>query len=327
MTRVRGGRLRTLGRVLRKGLEIVVVIVLATFGTAALARFLPGGPAAAILGPGHPAEQYDALNDRLGANDPLLTQYLSWVSHALRGDLGTSWSPPGGSVVSRIGRALPVSLELVVLGVLIALVTAAALALVSAAKPNGILDRAISATSFAFIAVPSFVTGLVLILALAMTLPVFPRGDWVPLQDGVFGNLQHALLPAIVVAMSEIPVLTMLMRSDLLTTLDQDFIASARARGMSRWHILRTDALRPSSFSVLTLAGTSFATAIGSTVIVEVLFGLPGLGSMVVTAATSKDIPLLQGTVSVIALLVVLVNALIDASYSWLDPRVRRGAA
>lgn len=327
MITMAGRWVRLLRGLLRKVLELVAVLVLATFGASALAQFLPGGPATAILGAGHPAAEYEAMNEQLGANRPLLEQYKTWLGNALHGDLGTSWSPPQGSVTSRLGLALPVSLQLVVLGVLIALFISAALALASAARPGGWLDRTISAASIGMIAIPAFVSGLVLILLVVMMIPIFPRGGWVPLTQDVAANLRHALLPAIVVALPEIPVLTTLLRSDLVNTLAQDFIAAARARGIPRWRILLGDALRPSSFSVLTMAGTSFAAAIGSTVVVEVLFGIPGMGTLIVSAATAKDIPLLQGAVSVIAVFVVAVNALIDASYSWLDPRVRRRAA
>ncbi|KRF21222.1 peptide ABC transporter [Nocardioides sp. Soil797] len=304
--------------------ELLAVLLVVSFGVFAMVTLMPGDPAVAILGEGHPKHEYAELRDQMGLNDPLLTRYWDWLSGAVRGDLGTSLVPPQGDVTERILGALPVSVELAVLGLLIALVLAIPLALWSAAHAGGTIDRMISATMFATLSIPSFLAGLLLIMIFANGLGWFPRAQWVRLSESIPGNVHHALLPAIVIAMMELALFTRILRNDLIVTLSEDYILAARAKGMPPWRIMIGDALRPSSFSLVTLMGISLGRLIGSTVIVEYLFALPGMGSMIVTSANQGDFPLVQGAVLVIALVYVVVNAGIDLSYGYLDPRTRR---
>lgn len=315
--------------VMRRVAEVLVVLLLVTFVTSMLLEIVPGDPAVAILGPEQPPEAYAQLRDQLGLNEPVLTRYVSWLKAAITGDFGESVVAPAGSVMSRVGAALPVSLELVGLGLLISLTVSVSLALASAARPGGRVDRLVSATCYGLVSLPSFLVGMLLILLLVKLWPVFPRAEWVRIESlGDIGpNLRHALLPALVVAIPEIPVFTRVLRGDLVETMGQDFILSARARGLPQWRVLLGEALRPSSYSLVTLAAVSLGRLVGSTVVAEYLFGLPGIGSLIVGSATTKDIALLQGAVVVIALLYVSLNALVDLSYAWLDPRVRRRGA
>lgn len=300
------------------------MLVLVSFATSVIVDLIPGNATVAILGEGRPPEAYAALEAELGLDEPLVTRYLDWLGDAVTGDLGESIVPPGGSVVDRLASALPVSLQLAAMGLAIALVVSVPLALWSAWRPGGRVDRAITAGAFGLVSLPSFVAGMILILLFVKVWPLFPRAEWVRLGDGLGSNLHHALLPAIVVSLPEIPVFTRVLRGDLIETLRMDYITSARARGMSPRRLLVSEALRPSSLSLVTVAGVSLGRLIGSTVIAETLFGLPGLGTLIVTAASNKDLALLQGAVVLVAILYVLLNALVDVSYSWLDPRLRR---
>ena len=169
--------------------------------------------------------------------------------------------------------------------------------------------------------------GLLLILVFVRLWPVFPRAEWVRVSDGLGDNLYHAFLPALVVAVGEIPIFLRVLRGDLIETMQQDFITAARSRGMSPRKVLVSEALRPSSLSLVTVAGVSLGRLIGSTVIAESLFGLPGMGSLIVSSALTKDLALLQGAVVTVAIIYVVVNALVDLSYSRLDPRLRRASA
>lgn len=304
--------------------ELSGVLFIVSFGVFMLVTLMPGDPAVAILGEGHPQADYDALRQELGLNDPLLTRYWDWLSSAVTGDLGRSLVPPQTEVSDRILGALPVSVQLAVMGLLIALVLAIPLAMWSAAHAGGTVDRIISAAMFAVLSVPSFLAGLLLIMVFANGLGWFPRAQWVRIGEDLPGNLHHALLPAIVIALMELALFTRILRNDLIVTLNEDYILAARAKGMPPWRILVADALRPSSFSLVTLMGISLGRLVGSTVIVEYLFALPGMGSMIVTASGQGDFPLVQGAVLVIALVYVVVNAGIDLSYGYLDPRTRR---
>ncbi|HNO40501.1 MAG TPA: ABC transporter permease, partial [Marmoricola sp.] len=237
---------------------------------------------------------------------------------------GNSIVPPQAPVFERITAALPVSLELAALGMLIALLMAIPLALVSAYREGGLVDRVISGTTFAVLSVPSFLMGLLLIMVVVEQWDLLPRSQWVRLSDSLGGNLNHAILPAFVIALPEAALFTRILRNDLVTTLKEDYVLASRARGMNARHVLIVEALRPSSISLITILGISLGTLIGSTVIVEYLFTLPGMGSLVVTAASQGDFPMVQGAALVIATLYVLINSLVDVAYGYLDPRTRR---
>jgi len=200
------------------------------------------------------------------------------------------------------------------------------LAVVTAATEGSLLDRAISAVSSAFLAVPAFIAGPLLIYVLALQLGWFPVSGWGHVGDGPAANLRSALLPAIAISLTEIAAFQRLLRTDLVGTLREDFVASARAKGMSRTYVMFRHALRPSSFSLITLAGISLGRLIGGTVVVEVLFGLPGLGQLVASSITLRDVITVQGVVVFVATAYVVINTLVDLSYGLLDPRVRKAA-
>lgn len=305
-------------------LELAAVLLIVSFGVFLMVALIPGDPAVAILGEGKPPEQYDALRMELGLNDPVLQRYFDWLGGAVTGDLGRSIMPPQTPVTERLLAALPVSLQLASMGLVIAVVVAIPLALWAAARQGGLIDRIIGATMFGLLSVPSFLAGLLLIMFLVNDQGWFPRSQWVRMSESVTGNLHHAILPAIVIALSEIALFTRILRNDLVVTLQEDFVLSARAKGLPPWRIMVGDALRPSSFSLVTLLGISTGRLIGSTVIVEYLFALPGMGSLVVTGAQTGNFPIVQGAVLVTAIIYVLVNTCVDLSYGFLDPRTRR---
>lgn len=308
-------------------LELVAVLLLVSLGVFLLLTLVPGDPAVAVLGEGRTPQEYEALREQLGLNDPFLSRYLEWLGGVVTGDLGTSIVPPQTSVWGRILSALPVSLELAVLGLVMALLISVPLAMWSAYHEGGRVDRTISAVSFGLLSMPSFLVGLLLIALLVDAFGLFPRNEWVRLGTSVTGNLHHAFLPALTIALMEGAMFTRILRNDLVTTLHEDFILAARARGLSPLRIMLSDALRPSSFSMVTVLGLSIGRLVGSTVIVEYLFALPGMGKLVIDAANQGNYPIVQGAVLVIAVIYVLSNTLIDLSYGYLDPRTRRARA
>ncbi|XBB69807.1 ABC transporter permease [Nocardioides sp. WV_118_6] len=311
-------------RLLLSVLELAAVLFLVSIGVFLLLSLVPGDPAVAVLGEGRTPQEYAAMRHELGLDQPLLTRYGDWLGGVLHGDLGTSLVPPQTSVLDRIVSAFPVSLELAVLGLVMALVIAVPLAMWSAYHQGGRADRAISAMTFGLLSMPSFLIGIVLIALLVDGLGLFARNEWVRLGDSIGGNLHHAFLPALTIALMEAAMFTRILRGDLVTTLHEDFILAARARGMSPLRIMVSDALRPSSFSLVTVLGLSIGRLVGSTVIVEYLFALPGMGKLVIDAANQGNYPVVQGAVLVIALVYVASNTLIDRSYGLLDPRTRR---
>jgi len=307
--------------------QLVIVLFLVSIGTFSLTALMPGDPAVAILGPDQPPEAYIALRKELGLDQPVLIRYFTWLGNALQGDLGNSLVTPYRSVSELVGNAFVVSLELAVLGLLIALVISIPLAMLSARRPGGLVDRTVGALTFALLSVPSFVAGLILIAVLVNQLHLFPRTQWVPITVDPIENLYHAALPAFIIALAEIPTFTRVLRGDLVSTLQEDFVLSARAKGMPAWRIMIFDAFRPSSYSLITVVGLVLASLIGSTVIVETLFSLPGMGSLIVGSAYNGNVTVIQGAVLVIAVCYVLINTGVDLLYSAIDPRIRRAAA
>ncbi|WP_127782357.1 ABC transporter permease [Rhodococcus sp. X156] len=310
--------------VLKKLGELLAVLFIVSLGTFGLQALIPGDAAVTLVGEGKPPEEYQRVRDELGLDDPFFQRYWDWLWGALHGDLGQSLVPPQDEITDRIGAALPVSVQIAVMGIFLALAFAVPLALWSARHAGGLIDRVISAGTFAVLSVPSFLAGLLLIMVVVNDLGWFPRSQWVRLSEGLGDNLYHAILPAITIALLEMAIFIRVLRSDLITTLQEEYITVARAKGMSNKHILLKDALRPSSFSLLTMMGLALGSMIGSTVIVETLFSLPGLGTLIVRAAQQGDMPMVQGAVLLIAVLYVVINGVIDALYGYLDPRSRR---
>lgn len=367
----------------RRLLKLVPVLFIVSFATFFIVDLVPGDPASAVLGADASQEQYEAARTELGLDQPIVQRYLDWIGDALTGDLGHSLIKPSFSVTELIRLSLPITLELALLGMLIALFVSVPLAMWAAYREGTVIDRMTNGATAALISIPGFLAGLllafvfvfhpivprVMVLALGLLLgvvalvgaarrigddvpsavigrvalglgviaatvlltihfPTFNRTGFVRLTSGqgLAENLRSAFLPALTIALTEIAVFTRLLRSDLIATLQEDFILSAKAKGMPPWRILRKEALRPSSFSLITLAGVAFGRAIGGTVIVETIFGIQGIGRLVVNdGVVPGDYPIVQGGVLVIAVFYVVINLMVDVSYLYLDPRIRRG--
>ncbi len=311
-------------RVTNTLVDLIIVLFVVSLGTFMLVNLMGSDPAIAILGEGYPEEEYERIRIELGYYDPAIVRYFTWLGNVFTGDLGTQLMAPHAPVTERIASALPISIQLAVMGLGIALIVAIPLAMISAYFAGGRLDRMISAGAFGLLSIPSFLLGLVVILVFANGLGWFPRAEWVRISEDLGQNLYHALLPALVIALGETATFTRILRNDLIMTLQEDFILAAKAKGMSPVRIMLSDALRPASLSMVTIVGISLGRLIGSTVIVEYLFGLPGMGSLIISAAGNGDVITIQGAVMVIAVIYVVTNLLIDFSYGRLDPRIWR---
>ena len=310
-----------------KLLLLVPILFIVSLGTFLLVELVPGDPAEQVLGPNSTAADYYRVRTELGLDKPVVERYVSWLTDALHGDFGKNLVAPIENVSTRLARAFPVSIELALLASVFSLVLAIPVAMWSAYRPGSRFDRYASAGAFGLISVPSFVAGLVLILVFVIQLGWFET-NWIRPTEGGWGpNLKVALLPALAIALNEIAVFTRLLRSDMTDTLQEDYILAARAKGMPPRHILVREALRPSSFSLITVAGVSLGRLIGGSIIVESLFNLPGVGKVVIDAATKSDFPVVQAGVLVVAVVYVVINAVIDIFYGYLDPRIRRGTA
>jgi peptide/nickel transport system permease protein len=302
----------------------IPVLFLVSVGTFLLVYLVPGNPVDHIIGPNSTHAQYLQIQRQLGLDRPVLVRYWEWLSKVLQGNLGINLVPPVESVRTRIIQALPVNIELTIIALVLGLVVSIPLAVFSAYKENSVFDRLIGVGTIAAISIPTFLLALVLVLLVAIDWHLFPIGQWVRPSGGWLTNLRYALLPSIVLAIDEAAIFTRLLRSELLETLNEDYILAARAKGMSSLHILFREALRPSSFSLVTLSGLSIGRLIGGSIIAEQVFSLPGIGSIIVNAAQQSDYPLVQGGVLVVAVVYVTSSLIVDVVHGVIDPRVRR---
>lgn len=312
-------------RIVQRALHLLIVLVLVTFLVSALLNMLPGDPAEVVAGENATPAQVAQVREDLMLDEPVVTRYVAWLGDVAQGDLGTSYRT-GQSVVDAIAQRLPVSLQLMLMAQLIALLVAVPLAVWSAHRPRGWIGRSSAPTSVLMISTPEFVIGVALIFLFAVTWGVFPATGFTPLEEGLAANLSTMILPAVAVAAEPTGTYLRLLRGDMSRTLQEDYILAANAKGMSTVNVLVRHALRPSSLSVATLAGLNTARLLGTVVVVESLFGLPGLGRLLVESINASDLITVQGVVCVIALVYVGVNALTDVFYPLIDPRVRRGA-
>jgi peptide/nickel transport system permease protein len=305
----------------RLGLALVTLwlATLLVFGAMLL---IPGNAAQAMLGIDATPEAVAALEARLGLDQPPLERYLAWLGNLLRGDLGQSlrYESP---IADLILQSLKVTLPLVLVSLVIATLISIPLGIWAAKRANSWADRWVSAGALVGIVLPSFWMGLILkqVFILWLKLPIpstFPVGGW----DNPARAWASLLLPILTVSLASAALLVRLVRASLLEVMPQDYIRSARAKGLSERVVLYKHALRNAALPVITVLGLQFSQLLIAAVVVEQVFGLPGLGSVALLAITSRDYPLVQGVVLVVAAFIVVNNLIVDLLYAYLDPRI-----
>lgn len=318
------------GTALRKRVvRLLTTLFAVSFITFMLTSLLPGDPAYTILGAeGVTPEAVARVHADLGLDDPLPVRFGNWLGDAARGDLGTSYSL-GRDVTDLMMARLPVTLELIVLSLGISLTVSIPIGIWTAYRAKHIGSKLVSLLTYTLLSVPSFVVGIMLILLFSIKLDWLPASGWVAFSENPVENLKRAVLPALALALPQIAVFSRLLRGDMMATLDLDFVSFADSKGLTTRRILLGHAFRPSSFSLLTLAGTSIGYLMGGTVIVETMFNLPGMGTLVTTAIAQRDLVTVQGVTLFVAAAFVIINFFVDLLYAVLDPRIRRshGAA
>jgi peptide/nickel transport system permease protein len=307
----------------RKLLQLIPILLIVTFVTFALLNLLPGDVTLELLGSDATPSAIARVRAELRLDDPLVVRYLRWLGQALQGDLGRSFIT-GEPVMAALARSLPVSIELMALSLLLSLSLAVPAGLLAAYRAGQSIDKLLSALAALLLSAPSFMLGLVLMFFLALTLKWLPAVGYVPLSEGILGNLRSFAIPVLTLALVEWPVFMRILRSDAIVTLQQDYVLLAKAKGLRNVHILFRHVLKPSSFTLITVAGLTIATLIGGALVVETIFALPGVGRLLIGSINSRDFMMVQGAVALIAVGFVLVNFAIDTLYSVLDPRVAR---
>jgi peptide/nickel transport system permease protein len=312
------------GFVARRLTYLLPVLLAVSLLTFLIASLLPGDLAYVILGDQATPEKVEALRQDMGLDQPVWWRYFGWLGHVLQGDFGRSFRT-GQTVLQAVAERLPVSFELMLLAEIGALAIGIPLAVACAVKSGSAFDRFMTGSAFGMLSVPTFLSAILLIYLFAVQLHWLPATGYVPFSEDPIGNLRCFVLPALTLALAEWPVLMRVLRSDLIATLQEDFIAMARAKGLKPSRILLLHALKPSSLTLVTVTGINIGRLIGGTVIVEQIFALPGIGRLLVGAITTRDLIILQGVVLVVAFGYVLMNFIVDMLYAVLDPRIRHG--
>lgn len=300
------------------GVVLVVVVATATF----LLLSLTGTDVARnILGETASPSQVSAKAHELGLDEPLVVRYGHWIDRSVHGDLSQSWFT-GDSVNQSLANTLPVTLSIVLVGMLIALVLSIALGTVAALR-GGWVDRVVQLAAVLGTAIPSFLIALVLAVVMAVQLRLLPATGYVALGTSASGWLQSVILPAVALAVAATAATAMQVRGALIDVLRADFVRTLRSRGLSTRSVVYRHALRNAAPPALTVLALQFIGLIGGAVVVEKVFGLPGIGTLANSAAVRGDAPVLLGTVVVTVTVVVAVNLLLDIAYGWLNPKVR----
>lgn len=312
-------------RILTGTIGIAATLLAVSAVSFLLVALLPGDLAQTILADSATPERVAALRAELGLDQPLAVRYLGWLGNVVRGDLGHaihSGEPTLDVILSR----LPVTIELVLLTQAVALALAVPLGIVSAYRRGSALDNGVLAGCLALLSTPAFVLGLALVYLMALKLQWLPATGYTPLSEGVLANLESMALPVLSLALIEVPVYLRLLRSEMVGTLQQNFISLARGMGLPTWRILFENALRPSSLNLITVVGVNMGRLMGGAIVIETMFALPGVGQLLVESIYQQEYLMTQGIVLFVAIMFILINLLTDLAYALVDPRLLRDA-
>ncbi|MGN0317107.1 MAG: ABC transporter permease [Lachnospira sp.] len=306
----------------RLGYVLITLFILSVF-VFALIHITPGDPARIMLGADASQEEVDLLTEQLGLNDPLITQYFDWIAGACRGDLGTSYSRKG-SVMSEIGTALTPTIELALLAQILATLIAIPLGIIAAKKKGKAADSGIIAFAQLGISIPSFLLSLLLVMIFSVQLKLFPVAGFKTIEKvGLIGHLKYIALPVISLALMQCAMLTRMTRASMIDVINNDYIKTAKAKGVKQRVIMYKHALRNALIPILTTIGQSFASLLSGAAVVETVYNIPGVGQLIVSSVTKRDYPMIQGIVLVVSLIYILINLAIDLLYGVIDPRIR----
>jgi peptide/nickel transport system permease protein len=297
------------------GMSIVVFLVL---------RLAPGDPVLAILGTNATPALVTSMRADLGLDEPLFTQYVSWLGGLLTGDFGTDYRT-GDAISSMLADRLPVTLELAVLSLLIAIVVSIPIGTLAAVRRGRTEDRAAQAAGMLGLSIPDFWLGIMLILVFALTLGALPSSGYVPFAEDPVENVRHLILPALSLAAGLSAVLIRFTRAAMLEVLQQDFIRLCRIKGLSPFSIVVKHALRNAGVPIITVIGMQAGYLLGGAIVAEQIFSLPGVGRLVLDSVLQRNYPVVQASILTIGLMFIVVNLVTDILYTVLNPRLRAG--
>jgi peptide/nickel transport system permease protein len=313
-----------IGYLARRLLQLLPVLLIGSLGIWAMIYAVPGGPVGLIVGENASQEQIDFVREQLGLNDPVLVQYGRWLRGAITGDLGDSIQSGHEQVTSLIAQRLPATLQLGFSAILLGLLISIPLAIISARWPGSVADRFISAYSALVLGVPTFWLGILFILFFSVRLGILPAAStYIPFWEDPVAAFRATIMPAATLGLYVSGIFVRFLRASLLGELGQDYVRTARSKGVKQRLVLTGHVLRNAMLPFVTVVGLQTGAFIGGTVVTEAVFTYPGLGRMLIQAIGTRDYPLIQGVILVVLVLYVLVNVIVDVLYAYLDPRIQ----
>jgi len=310
--------------IVRRLLLMVPVLILVSMIAFSILLLLPGDPAMAILGPDRVRDTvaYNALREELGLNRSIPVQYLSWVSKMLVGDFGNSahYQQP---VMALVGQSIWPTVQLAVTAMVIALVISIPIGIMSAVRPGSWLDLLGTTLALSGVAIPNFLLGILMVMLFSLVLRVLPSGGYVPFSQDPIQSMRLMLMPSVALGMGLAAVLMRQIRSAMLEVMSQDYVTTARAKGLAGRNVVLRHALKNALIPVITVIGVQVGRLIGGTVIIETIFSVPGMGKLAVASIFFRDFPVVQVEVLMIGTAILFSNLITDLLYGVLDPRVR----
>ncbi|UMA65723.1 ABC transporter permease [Roseivivax marinus] len=310
------------GYILKRLLATIPVLLIVAIFVFLLLRLTPGDPAAILAGDAATPAQLERIRDRLGLNDPLYIQFFTWFGQMLKGDLGTSLIS-NTDVVSMVADRLGPTINIAVMTIVISVLLAVPMGVIAAWRHRTWVDFLVMSFSVLGFSVPVFVIGYILIQIFAIELRWVPVQGYASPSDGIGAFFSRAILPSLTLATIYVALIARMTRASMLEVLGEDYVRTARAKGVRENVVLFRHALRNAAVPILTIIGTGFALLISGVVVTESVFNIPGIGRLTVDAILARDYPVIQAMILLTAGIYVLVNLLVDISYSFFDPRIR----
>jgi peptide/nickel transport system permease protein len=309
---------------IKRLLATIPTILLVTIAVFLILRLTPGGPAVAMLGDQASPEAVAALNQKLGLDKPLYIQYLRWLGNALHGDLGRS-AFGNQPVTELIVQRIVPTLELSILALIVSLLIGISAGVIAAVKRNTAIDAVASILAILGVSTPSFWLAILLVLIFSLKLTWLPALGYVSPFSNLATNLKDMLLPSLTLGVILAAVITRFTRASMLDSLYQDYVRTARSKGLEERTVILRHALGNAMIPIVTVVGLELGGLLSGAVIIETIFSLPGNGQLLVTSIFNRDFPVVQGLVVVIAIVFILVNVAVDVVYALIDPRIRLG--
>jgi len=308
----------------KRSLQTLIVIIVVTFMVSLLLKRLPGDPCIGNLGAAADPTKLAECQERVGVHDNVFTFYGKWVNHVIHGDFGVQFGNDQ-PVTTAIKQRWIITTSLILYSMIFSVVVAVPIAVLTAYRAGSRVDRAVSTGSYGLLAIPNFVMAIILWFFFSINLThLLPATDYVHFGEDPVEHFKHMVLPVLVLAAGQIPVYVRLLRTDMAATLQEDFVTMAKSKGISDRRILWRHALRPSSFTLITVLGINIGQLVGGALIVEQFFGLNGFGSFIIGATFARDYAVVQTMTAIIAVVVIVINFGVDLLYALLDPRIRR---